>query len=274
MFERLLVPLDGSEAAARALGPATLIASTADSPLRIVGYVTPLVGHEVSEAIASQVADIEVPDLSVGISRPAESVASDLVEDVLSVPGTLVVMTTYGRGRTGAALGSVADGFLARGYGPILLVGPDCDIDRFVIGGKMLVPLDGSKTAESILPIAASWSMMLGLRPEIVTVLDPSVRPPVGPGQVADLPLESNLVHAAAKDLGDELGKQVDYEVLHGTKPAASIIAHADEMGAAMIALSTHGRTGLSRLVAGSAAMSIIRRAPCPVLVYRPPHLQ
>ena len=274
MFASVLVPLDGSEVAARALIPAVAIAEAVDSPLRVVGYVTPLTGKEVSDAIAVQVGELDHDDIGVHIGRPDVSVAAELYEEAVAAPGTLVVMTSYGAGRTGAALGSVADGFLARGFGPVLLIGPSCEIDRFAPGGRMLVPLDGSDTAAQILPVVASWSLVLGMEPEVVSVIEPSGRPPLAPGPVSDLPLESNLVHAAAQELGSAVGRDVDYEVLHGKKPAASIVARAAETEAAVIALSTHGRTGLARLVAGSVAMKVLHEAPCPVMVYRPPHLR
>jgi len=51
--------------------------------------------------------------------------------------------------------------------------------------------------------------------------------------------------------------------------PAAEIVRIATDEQAEMIVLGTHGRTGLSRLLMGSVAEAIVRRAPCPVLVYR-----
>ena len=53
--------------------------------------------------------------------------------------------------------------------------------------------------------------------------------------------------------------------------PATEICRIAADEGAEMIILGTHGRTGLFRLLMGSVAESILRRAPCPVLVYRDP---
>ncbi len=64
------------------------------------------------------------------------------------------------------------------------------------------------------------------------------------------------------------------WEVLHHTKPAVAIVEHAHDVGASMIAMATHGRTGLPRVVLGSVAMEIARHAPCPVLVHRPLHLR
>ena len=51
--------------------------------------------------------------------------------------------------------------------------------------------------------------------------------------------------------------------------PAGEVVRLAEEEHADMIVLGTHGRTGLTRLLMGSVAEAIVRRAPCPVLVYR-----
>lgn len=51
--------------------------------------------------------------------------------------------------------------------------------------------------------------------------------------------------------------------------PAGEIVRIAGEEGAEMIVLGTHGRSGLTRMLMGSVAEAVVRRAPCPVLVYR-----
>jgi len=51
--------------------------------------------------------------------------------------------------------------------------------------------------------------------------------------------------------------------------PAGEIVRIAGEEGAEMIVLGTHGRSGMSRMLMGSVAEAVVRRAPCPVLVYR-----
>jgi nucleotide-binding universal stress UspA family protein len=51
--------------------------------------------------------------------------------------------------------------------------------------------------------------------------------------------------------------------------PAGEIVRIATEEGAEMVVLGTHGRTGMVRLLMGSVAEAVVRRAPCPVLVYR-----
>ena len=51
--------------------------------------------------------------------------------------------------------------------------------------------------------------------------------------------------------------------------PAGEIVRIASEEGAEMIVLGTHGRSGMTRMLMGSVAEAVVRRAPCPVLVYR-----
>lgn len=61
------------------------------------------------------------------------------------------------------------------------------------------------------------------------------------------------------------------YDVRQG-EPAATILEQAGALGAELIVLGTHGRTGLGRLLAGSVAEAVLRQAPCPVLAFRDPH--
>jgi nucleotide-binding universal stress UspA family protein len=68
-------------------------------------------------------------------------------------------------------------------------------------------------------------------------------------------------------------GRRVRTEVVHGD-PAAEIVRHALRHRCDLLVLGTHGRTGLRRLVLGSVAERVLRRAPCPVLAVRPAGLK
>lgn len=63
----------------------------------------------------------------------------------------------------------------------------------------------------------------------------------------------------------------VNAEVLTSDSPADAICQRAKEIGATLIAITTHGRTGLSHLLMGSVAEGVVQRAPCPTLVMRRP---
>jgi nucleotide-binding universal stress UspA family protein len=84
------------------------------------------------------------------------------------------------------------------------------------------------------------------------------------------------LEETAARDLpafskSEEFaGLEVEDLLAHG-EPAAEIVRVAEERGAGLIVVSSHGRTGLGRILFGSTAESVVRHARCPVLVVKPP---
>src|SRR5690606_7330936 len=65
-----------------------------------------------------------------------------------------------------------------------------------------------------------------------------------------------------------EAGAVIEASVLSGTLPA-SLVEHAEQRGAGLIVISTHGRTGFSRWLMGSVSERLLRLAHCPVLVAR-----
>ena len=79
---------------------------------------------------------------------------------------------------------------------------------------------------------------------------------------------------SVARRLARRSHHPVDFEVLHDEHPGRAIGRFAGDIGASLIVASTHGRAGLARFAIGSRAMSIVRHAPCPVVLSRPPHLR
>ncbi len=83
-------------------------------------------------------------------------------------------------------------------------------------------------------------------------------------------------MEAAAKSklerlAGGKPGAQNRYEVhVRIGEPGVEVLRAADELGADLIVMATHGRTGLRRLVLGNLAEIVVREAPCPVLTVRP----
>jgi nucleotide-binding universal stress UspA family protein len=70
-----------------------------------------------------------------------------------------------------------------------------------------------------------------------------------------------------------EIDREVEFEVVHHDDPARAITDFATQSNASLIFCTTHGRTGMARLRAGSVAAKVVRAATCPVVLYRPPHL-
>jgi nucleotide-binding universal stress UspA family protein len=144
---------------------------------------------------------------------------------------------------------------------------------------SILVPTDFSECARHAVPVAAELARLLGARVMCLHVVEPAVQP-VGWTPVAEpMPateLGERLEETAARDLpafskSEEFaGLEVEDLLAHG-EPAAEIVRVAEERGAGLIVVSSHGRTGLGRILFGSTAESVVRHARCPVLVVKPP---
>ena len=261
----VVVPLDGSSASARSLQPARAIARAFDADLNLVSVVMPSFVSTVTDRIRGQAAQAGIlePSITLDISSmaPADRLLATLDDD----PGLLLCMATTGRSRFGQVLGSVAEALLRSRTGPFVLIGPECHPDAFGGGGPLIVPVDGSDTADSVLGLVELWCEHTAMTPHVVTVVAPD-------GAAPDS--ERAIGGASTARRRAELLPGADWEVLHHAKPAAAITEHALDVDASMIAIATHGRTGLPRVVLGSVAMEIARHAPCPVLVHRPLHLR
>lgn len=200
--------------------------------------------------------------LVVDASDPARAIAR-----IGSEAGHLVCMGSHGRRPLAElALGSVSAQVVRTCRRPVVLVGPHCgpapDAYR-----SMTVPLDGSKLAETILPVAVRWSRRLDVTPWLFEVLPARV-----PLEVADAHGdvdEASYVHRLAEQLGVE-GVPAAWDIVHDRHPAAAIARFAETRGPGLIALSTHGRSGLGQLAMGSVALAVAHRATSPVLVHHP----
>jgi nucleotide-binding universal stress UspA family protein len=145
---------------------------------------------------------------------------------------------------------------------------------------SILLPTDFSECARRAVPVAAEFARLLGARVVCLHVVEPVV-PAVGwtPTAVGPLPVADmgeQLEEAAERELPRFAGRaefeglDVEDVVVHG-EAAAEIVRVAEERGCGMIIISSHGRTGLGRILFGSTAESVVRYAHCPVLVVKPP---
>jgi nucleotide-binding universal stress UspA family protein len=135
---------------------------------------------------------------------------------------------------------------------------------------KILVPLDGSETAEVVLPSAAELAGRLGSEIILVYVSDAAA---ASWDRMAELYLQTignTTKRAAAKYIKEVGGKRVkiESEILAG-HPAQEILDYADKTDAGLIAMSTHGRSGISRWALGSVADKVLRMTKRPVLLVR-----
>jgi nucleotide-binding universal stress UspA family protein len=148
---------------------------------------------------------------------------------------------------------------------------------------KMLVCLDGSKLAEQVLPYAAEEAARFGSRVMLLHVLMEPVLGTTGAPQNPGAPLETPGVMEQMKEEQKqslafleraagtfrERGVEVELAMLQGD-PGDAIVNYAIDNNVGLIAMATHGRSGLGRALAGSVAEYVLRNAGLPVLVVRP----
>jgi nucleotide-binding universal stress UspA family protein len=158
---------------------------------------------------------------------------------------------------------------------------------------RVLVPLDGSEFAESALPLAAAVSRGSGATLELVSAYDPLPPPlatgedasgltvPVRPDALGAVPIttgemreslreeRTTYLHDAARRLRDGTGVEADVILLEGRADRA-IKARANETGADLVVMATHGRGPVERAWLGSVADRLVRDMPVPILLVRP----
>jgi nucleotide-binding universal stress UspA family protein len=139
---------------------------------------------------------------------------------------------------------------------------------------RVLVPLDGSRLAEGILPFVLQIAGPLDLEVVLVRVVEPVMPQALeGTGQFVVDDVAARLREArqylapVAEDLRGR-GVRVTTDARHG-EPLTELLAAARDSQADLIAMTTHGRSGLGRLLFGSIAEAVLRRAKIPVLMMR-----
>jgi nucleotide-binding universal stress UspA family protein len=140
----------------------------------------------------------------------------------------------------------------------------------------VLVPLDGSTFGDSIVYHAARLAEALNAPLALYTVAIPNAIPMAPFGAEALLADEGDLSHQEQEArerltaLAGTLPANCTVDVGTDMTAARPIIEKAAAIGASVIAMATHGRTGLARLVMGSVADAVLRDAPQALLLYRP----
>ncbi|HED30274.1 MAG TPA: universal stress protein [Prosthecochloris aestuarii] len=137
---------------------------------------------------------------------------------------------------------------------------------------KILCPVDFSDASRKSIRYADEFARGMGASLHLLNVVEP--HPMAVDMSLSYVPLEEDLEKAAMEDLeqiADEErahGLNVTTEVEIGT-PSEIILEKAVELDVNLIILGSHGKTGLSRILMGSVAESVVRKATCPVLIVK-----
>jgi nucleotide-binding universal stress UspA family protein len=280
MFDLILVPLDGSEAAEAALAVAEVIPSRRVRLLSVESNLSNLTAicvaepdcqaylERVAEPLRRQGRDVET---IVTFGDPArEIVASAAAAD-------LIVMGSHGHGPVGRiVLGSIANQVARHAPVPTLIVRRGRRPATAIPLTRIIVPLDGSVLAEQALPMAIALADNMGLPVHLVRVVDfDPVRGTVQAGVVAAKAYaesQTAILRLAETYLAEQVQRLRNMDVattseLRTGAPASELLDAIHEGD--LVVLATRERGGIQRWFLGSVAEELVNRAAGPVLLMR-----
>jgi nucleotide-binding universal stress UspA family protein len=295
MFRNVLVPVDGSPLAEHALPWA--IAAARPSGLVHLVHV-----HEIPVPVAVEgmimasptddqvLRDYEsdylgrlterVRAAAPGVTVTARNIDPDgpfidaLAEAAADTSSELVAMATHGRGPLARfLLGSVTDELVRHAPVPVLVLRPADESAPPELAARprlehLVIPLDGSDLAERALDPAVRFGRVFGSDFTLVLVRDPLAGPDAAHPDTLE---QAEAYLGRIADRIDDRKKEVRTRVVRSGHPAEAVLDLAGGDPGTGIALATHGRSGIGRLLKGSVADEIVRKAGGPVLVFHPP---
>jgi len=296
VYRKILVPLDGSAFAEAALPLALALSSKTKADVHLVTVVEPIpaFAYEDWESAAKEWSEAYLAAVAERISGAAGGkvttalhsghVVETLLNEAGSADADVVVMATHGRGMLSRAwLGSVADGFMRGAEIPVLFARPEEGKAPPPEPSKdfetILVPLDGSELSESALAHATEFGDLFSCAYHLTRVVayPIDVASPYLPHTVQ---MNQNVLAEAKADAAEYLedraermrkrGLRVTTSVTVDAQAGQGILSEADAVGCDLIAMSTHARKGVGRLVLGSAADKVLRGTKVPLLLYHP----
>jgi nucleotide-binding universal stress UspA family protein len=279
-LSRILVPLDGSALAEAILPVVERLARDHEAEVILL---------EVLEGRPTREAELEAERRAGGylermvgalrgrgLGRVRASVWYGEADQAVANAATrerveLIAMSTHGRsGLDRLRFGSVAEGVVRRAPVPVLLVRGVAVWDRGGIN-RILVPLDRSEASEAVLPLVSCLAGPFDLGVELLHVVEPTLPlagEEAGEKSVHETEVEAYLAKVAA--LLEARGLRVGATVRTGF-PAEIIPTVTAETRSGLVAMSTHGRSGLDRLLMGSVAERVLRSVTVPVILWKPP---
>jgi nucleotide-binding universal stress UspA family protein len=292
---RILVPLDGSKLAERAIAWADALAGPLDADVELTAAVLPSSGSADAALISGltvESSEQQIAALRAMLELEAEyftNVRPGRLEVLTGTPGEaisshaqaknvdLIVMSSHGRGDLERAfLGSVADEVIRNSRVPVLVIRGEVTSPMVELPTTIMVPLDGSELSGAILPHVKPIAHTLGSQlvlfwqvdwqPETLATQGPSIPlDALAAGGHADM---AAYLERTAADL-NAAGIATDVRVWFGNQPE-SIARFAEQERFGLIAMSTHGRHGFGRWLRGSVTDHILAHTTIPLLTVRP----
>lgn len=263
MYDRILVPTDGSSIAGRAGEFAVSLAETLDAELHVI-YVEDVPGgtDKGDRAIATIEKHAETAELapvSASVDR-TDGVHQAIIDYATDNEIDAIVMGTHGRtGVNRFLLGSVAEQTLRESPTPVLTVHEDTALPSIL--EDILVPTDGSDGADAATDHAIALAQETGATLHGLYVSEV-------PGTVRD---EQTTIVEKFSERVSNAGLDTPETAVYGGRPHQAIAAYATENEIDCIVMGTHGRSGLSRYLLGSVTERTVRFASVPVIGVKAP---
>ncbi len=271
-FTRALVPLDGSTLAERGLDYAIRLAGPLGVGVTLLRVVS---GDREASGARAYLDAAAARAGAAGVRAVTEIRRGDPVQEILAAErdGDLLVIASHGAsGLERFFLGSVADRVLGYGRAPVFLA--RAFHPPVLALTPILVPLDGSDTAEAVLPAVRVLARALDAEIRVLRVIHSRVFDAVAyPPQIVQMTLEwertegVKYVERVVQDLTS--GGFRARGGIRDAEPYQAICEASGEEDGGFIAMATHGRTGFARTVLGSVAALVSERAPDPVFLLR-----
>jgi nucleotide-binding universal stress UspA family protein len=287
MFKRVLVPLDGSMLAESALEPALHLSQQADGVVYLMrvpvfvdgGAQTSPEYHRVwvDENDLPEYEDVTtyLREIRERISRPGVSVRTIVGEGepsraIVNTSVTknidLILMASHARsGISRWLLGSVSGKVSRMAQSPVILVRKQTHFNH------ILITLDGSELAERVIEPALRLASSFGSQVTILRVNEKNnLTKPLSDQEVL-AGADSYLEEVLSRYVPADLDLDIRTTVMRGSA-AEKILSYSAEYDVDLIAMCTHGRTGLSKLLFGSITEKVMCNSGCAMLITRPPN--
>ncbi|MFC6615018.1 universal stress protein [Halopenitus salinus] len=290
MYETILIPVDGSEHAIRAAEHGSRLAGAFDADLHLLNvadvqsagglfnaggvdgeFVRRIEeeGRNVLEAAADAIEGRYDAEISTAVVRgePSETI----LEHAEEVGADLLAMGTHGRtGVNRYIAGSVTERVVRLSETPVLTTRATVESDPERGYDDVLVPTDGSEAAEVAVEHGLAIAERTGARVHAVSVV--SVRGlETNPEYTRIAELREHLTGNAKEAVDDILARAEERGIdavgsVPNGSPGSILLEYVDEHDVDLVAMGTHGRTGLDRYLIGSTAERLIRRCAVPVV--------
>lgn len=293
MYEKILVPLDGSELAEVSLPFAEELAGRLGSEVTLVHVIKSVDDPQLPmhKSYIQKIIETVKRDAKKHLEKPGgktikiESVilvghpAKEILDYADKEGIGLIIMSTHGRtGIKRWALGSVADKVVRASNQPVALIrcgGACAKLREKGIINKALVSLDGSKRSEAIIPYIEELASKLKAEVVLLHLWEPDyytiTEERLARMKSSKESAEDYIGQMAAKLKQKGIVAKSDFRALDGGTEAEEILKVADEINADIVAMSTHGRSGVGRWAMGSVAEKVIQIGSTPVLLVRTP---